>query len=102
MGKEISEFQKQAAITGLKKMFQGRYFDICIVNEVLTISGGVLSRKDEAALRALHCVNFGDMTKELRQMLFLKVMEVISDGTDLDMALIDIAMDARSPLVVLN
>lgn len=89
----MDEFHKQAAILGLKKMFEGNHFSICIVTETLTITGGHLDKKDEAAMRALHCIDFKDMSKELRQMLFTKVMEVLSAEPIFNTELLSAALD---------
>jgi len=91
----MDEFHKQAALLGLKKMFEGKHFDICVVKEALTIINGHLDKKDEAAMRALHCVDFKDMSPDLRKMLFTKVMEVLSAEPLFNTELLSAAMDGR-------
>jgi len=92
----MDEFHKQAALTGLKKMFAGKHFDICVVKEALTITGCFMNAKDEAAMRALHCVNFTDMSPDLRKMLFVKVMEVLSAEPSFNTELLSAVMDGGS------
>ncbi|WP_333710335.1 hypothetical protein [Malikia spinosa] len=89
----MDEFHKQAAILGIKKMFEGRRFSICEVRHAMVITGGRMSAKDEAAMSALHCIDFTDMSKELRQMLFTKVMEVLSGEPIFNTELISAALD---------
>jgi hypothetical protein len=72
----MDEFHKKAAITALKKMFDGRYFDICTVDNVIKITGCIADRKDYQALRALHCVNWSDMDADLRNMVMVKTMQI--------------------------
>jgi len=91
----IEEFHKQAAILGLKKMFESDRFSICIVRESLKIIGGHLSVKDDAAMSALHCIAFADMSPDLRKMLFSKVMEVLSGEPLFNTELLSAAMDDR-------
>lgn len=91
----IDEFHKQAALLGLKKMFEGKHFDICKVKEALTIAGCHMNIKDEAAMRALHCIDFADMTPDLRKMLFAKVMEVLSGEQLFDIELLSSGLDGK-------
>ncbi|MFA6064048.1 MAG: hypothetical protein WC736_15775 [Gallionella sp.] len=91
----IEAFHKQAALLGLKKMFEGKHFSICVVKEALVILGGHLSDKDEAAMRALHCIDFADMPPDLRKMLFTKVMEVLSGEPLFNTELLSAAMDGE-------
>lgn len=91
----MEEFHKQAALLGLKKMFEGKHFSICVVKEALTIIGGHLSSKDEAAMRALHCIDFKDMSPDLRKMLFVKVMEVLSNEPLFNTELLAAALDDK-------
>lgn len=89
----IDEFQKQAVLLGLKRMFDGPRFDICVVRHALTIIGTYLDKKDEAAMSALHCIDFKDMSPDLRKMLFVKVMEVLSAEPSFNTELISSALD---------
>ena len=89
----MNEFHKQAAITGLKKMFKSKYFSIGVVQEACTIAGVHLNEKDMAAMRALHCVDFADMSDDLKKMLFAKVMEVLSAEQSFNIELLSSALD---------
>lgn len=73
----MNDFQREAAITALKLMFEGRYFNISTVDKCIKISGCVPpDRKDYQALNALHCVDFADMSANLRQMTLAKTMQI--------------------------
>ncbi len=73
----MNEFQREAAITALKVMFESTYFDICTVDKCIKLSGCVPpDRKDYQALHALHCVHFSDMSRNLRNMVLAKTMQI--------------------------
>ena len=73
----MNEFQREAAITALKSMFEGRYYDITTVNKCIKLSGCIPpDPKDFQALNALHCIDFSDMSANLRQMTLAKTMQI--------------------------
>lgn len=72
----MNEFHKKAAITSLKKMFEGRHFSICTIDTLCKLTGCIPDAKDYQALSALHCVNWSDMDSELREMVMLKVAQI--------------------------
>ena len=50
----------------LKTMMAGGHLSICVVDELLKLTGGIPDARTYNRLRALHCVNFKDMTPALR------------------------------------
>lgn len=73
----MNDFQKEAAITALKVMFDSNYFDICTVNKCIKLSGCIPpDPKDFQALNALHCVHFSEMSHNLRNMVLAKTMQI--------------------------
>ena len=74
----MTEFEKQACAIALKKMFQGRYFDICTVDNLLKITGAIPPKADYNALHALHCVDWSDMPAGFREQVFVKTLELFT------------------------
>jgi hypothetical protein len=62
----LTELQIEVCKAALKKMQAEGHFSICVVNDILKITGGVPLKEDYEALRLLHCVNFRDMSPRLR------------------------------------
>lgn len=62
----MSPLEQEAAKAALKKMFDGSYFDICTIDQILRMSGGIPPAKEYKILRTLHCVNWRDMSPALR------------------------------------
>lgn len=81
----MTEFEKQAVVIALKKMFQGSHFDICTVDNCLKITGAIAPTADYNALRALHCVHWSDMPDGFRAQVFVKTLELFThSGFPLD------------------
>lgn len=74
----IEEFHRMAVEAGIKKMLEGKHFSICDLEAALVITGGQMSKRDQAAFRAIHCMDWADMSPELRKMTFDKIMEVLN------------------------
>jgi len=72
----MDAFHKKAAVAALKNMFAGGYFNICVVDKLINLTGCVPDGDDYRALSALHCVDWKDMDAELREMVFLKTVTV--------------------------
>lgn len=62
----LTNFQSEAIKAALTAMFEKGWFDICTIDSVLKVTGGIPSKKDYEALRLLHCVHFRDMPTKLR------------------------------------
>lgn len=58
-----------SALTALNNMLKGRHFDICVIDSVIKILGTVPDGRAYNILRPLHCVNYMDMPRELRDAL---------------------------------
>ena len=68
----------------MKKMFKGSYFSICDVDKCLKITGSIPDQRDYDTLSALHCVNWSEMSRDLREIVLEKTIAMISnDGFDL-------------------
>jgi hypothetical protein len=77
----MDNFEQQAIVTALKKMFKGGYFDICTVDACAKIIGCIPPSNPYNALRAIHCVNWGDMQSSFRNDVVEKVMVCLSSPT---------------------
>lgn len=74
---DLTEFQAQAAAVALVKMFKGRHFSICDLDELAKLIGVTLGGADYDALRNLHCVNWADMPEPLRNQVREKCVELL-------------------------
>ena len=92
--KTLSDFQKKSVITSLKRMFAGKHFSICTVKESMSLTGCHANPDDLKALSLLHCVNFDEMDEELRQMVFMKTMQIFQN-TGYDLEVIDAVFDEK-------
>lgn len=85
----MTEFQRLASVTALKKMFEGTHFSICLVDKLIKITSCIPpSQKDYEALSALHCVEWKAMSPDLRNQVLLKVLQIF-EQPGFDLALID-------------
>lgn len=83
----MNDIETLAARAALKKMAQNGWMDICTIDNILKMSGGVPNGQDYQVLRTLHCVNFRDMQPELLRGLPLLIKRVLeSDGVDFSFA----------------
>lgn len=65
---ELSDFQKQAAISGLKHMlYESNHFSICEFDKLATLLGQQPGGKDYQALSLIHCHHWGDMEPAFRE-----------------------------------
>lgn len=62
----INPLQMECIRTALRVMWDKGYFDICTIDNILKVTGGIPDRKNYDALRLLHCVHFKDMSRNLR------------------------------------
>lgn len=74
----MNDFQKQAVVLALTKMFEGTYFDICTVDRCLAITQSIPPADCYNALRALHCVDWNKMPPDFRQQVFVKTLELFT------------------------
>jgi hypothetical protein len=85
MMNELSAFEKEVVITGMKHMFQGTHFSICDLDKLIKITGGIPNAKDYNALSALHCVSWAAMSPELRETVMEKAVALLSsEGFNID------------------
>lgn len=68
--------QRMAAFT-LDRMFRGGYFDITKVGNACRLMGRTGSGPAYERLRALHCVDWGDIPQDIMQMIPVWLNEVL-------------------------
>lgn len=66
----MSDIKHQIAALALNKMMRSAFFDICAVNEAAEVLGANPRLSDNyASLRALHCVHWNQMPREIRELV---------------------------------
>lgn len=68
------------AATALNKMFRGHHFSICAVTEVAAMLGIHPEAEAMRLLQPLHCVNWADMPRELRNQVPVLVEQALAGG----------------------
>lgn len=74
----MDEIQKMAIRAALAKMIRDGYLNICTIDNILKMTGGIPDRRDYDILHALHCVHFREMESELLRGLPVIVQRVIN------------------------
>lgn len=83
----ITYVQSEVAKLALKRMHEGGHFSICVVDQILKMTGGVPQQADYEALRLLHCVDFKAFSPMLRleyPKLLQRVLESPSMHVEID------------------
>lgn len=62
-----SELNQEVAITAINRMMRRSYFSICPINDAGKILGISLECEAYNTLRALHCIDFHEMSPAIRQ-----------------------------------
>jgi hypothetical protein len=73
----MNDIQKMAAQAAMKTMLSKNYFSISTIDDILRMTGGKPNTEDYNILRALHCVNYGDMPPELLRGLPVLIQRVV-------------------------
>jgi len=61
----VNPIEILAAKAALKKMIGDGYVNICVIDSILKVTGGIPRSEDYRVLHLLHCVKFTDMPNEL-------------------------------------
>ena len=75
----MDEILAEIVAARLNKLFRGQdYFSHCAVDALLELTGGRFpDETTRGKVRALHCVNYGAMSPELRAWLFRAVVDAV-------------------------
>lgn len=63
--------------TALRNMFAGSHFNICVIREIVAVTKSVPPPGLMGRLSLLHCVNWEDMTPDVREALPDMIREAI-------------------------
>ena len=76
---------KETAVKlALKKMFSERYFSICVIDALCSLTNTIPDSETYKIFKAIHCVEYGSMDPDFRRWLFDAVIKMFnSDGFDL-------------------
>jgi hypothetical protein len=74
---QLTEFQQHALSAGLVKMFVSKHFDICTLDSLAKLADVQTGGKDYQALRAVHCIDWGDMSPQLATQVREKCLEIL-------------------------
>lgn len=78
---QMPETQQLVLRTATRKLFDKRYFDICTVDTLMKLIGTTAPTHAYTQLRALHCVDYADMPKDLRERIPHLVRECLAGPT---------------------
>lgn len=77
----LSELQRCALRDGLSKLFKRSSFSICDFDTLTELAGIHVDGDVRRALRALHCVDYGDMGNDTKKHLADAVLQVFEQPT---------------------
>ena len=78
---QMPQTQQLVLRTATRKLFDQRYFDICTVDSLMKLTGTTERGAAYTQLRAMHCVNYSDMPKELQDRIPHLVRECLTTPT---------------------
>ncbi len=71
-----------AALTALNEMFAGSHFSICTIDTVAKMLGVQPEQEAHDTLRALHCINWNKMPRQLRDQVPALIQQALGNGTE--------------------
>lgn len=78
---QMPDTQQLVLRTATRKLFDQSFFDICTVDSLMKLVGTNASTHAYTQLRALHCVHYADMPKDLRERIPHLVRECLAGPT---------------------
>ena len=91
----MENLEKEVLKTALRKMFKDGHFSICTIDKCLKLSNTIADKKIYESMSALHCVNYSDMSEDLRKWLFENTL-LMFNGNDFDLSVFDIMETQKS------
>jgi hypothetical protein len=73
----LTDFQAQCAAAGVLKLLNARHFSICDLDALAKLIDVQLGGADYNALRAVHCIDYADMSTALRLQVREKCLELL-------------------------
>ena len=91
-----TDLKMAIAVTAVTKMMKDTYFSICSVDSVCKVIGASTHGSAYDMLRALHCIHFVDMPKEVRESIPALMREVFKQAVFDDSDIADIFKGVRA------
>ena len=85
----MENLEKEVIKTALKKMFKESHFNICTIDKCLKISNTIPDKFVYNNMSALHCVNYSEMSEDLRKWLFENVI-LLFNNNRFDFSIFDV------------
>ena len=77
----VTDLQKEIAITAINKMMKSTYFSICALDKAAKVLGMTVHNSQAYhSLHALHCVDFYDMSPNIRNAIHMLIKECFSES----------------------
>lgn len=77
----VTDLQKEIAITAINTMMKRSFFSICAIDKAAKVLGMTMHRGPAYnALHALHCVDFADMSPNVRRAIPEMIKECFSES----------------------
>ena len=70
----MDEIKQEAIILKIKKILDNGHFSICDFDTLMDASGGFIDSDTYKKLRLLHCIDYGDMSTQMRRWLAATTM----------------------------
>ena len=86
--KIMEDIQKQVVKIALRKLFTAKHFSICDIDKCLKLSQIIPNKKDYDTMSALHCIDYSDMNKDVREWL-LNTVESMFMGSGFDLSFLE-------------
>lgn len=67
--------QQQAVAHSLQNMFKEKYFNVVTVQDCASLANIKISSQRKDVYRSQHCINWGDMTTDFKEVLIAMVMD---------------------------
>ncbi len=74
----LPETRRLVAEAAINRLFTERHFSICSLDELIKLTGAQRGSDAYRLLRPLHCMDWADMTPELRERVPLLVREALA------------------------
>lgn len=78
----------EAAKAAITHMLSGGHFDICTIDSILKMTGGIPPKREYSILRTLHCVSYSEMSPRLRLEL-PRIMQIVLESEPIRFELVD-------------
>ena len=76
---DLHEAKLKIAEVSMRKMMKGRYFDICTIDNCCKMLGIHADKEMHEMLKPLHCVDWSEMGKEVRNIVKLCCMSIFEE-----------------------